>query len=68
MSFLLGVVIFVFALLVSVMLHEAGHFADGQEVPHEGHPVLRGLRPDPVVAACAARPSTGSRRCRSAAS
>jgi membrane-associated protease RseP (regulator of RpoE activity) len=26
MSFLLGVVIFVFALLVSVMLHEAGHF------------------------------------------
>jgi len=26
MSFLLGVVIFVFALLISVMLHEAGHF------------------------------------------
>ena len=27
MSFLLGVVIFVVALLISVMLHEAGHFA-----------------------------------------
>ena len=26
MSFLLGVVIFVLALLISVMLHEAGHF------------------------------------------
>ena len=41
---------FVVALLVSVMLHEAGHFLTAKRVRHEGDPVLRRLRPDAVVA------------------
>ena len=46
---LIGWVIFLVALLFSVMLHETGHFVTGQEVRHEGHPLLRRFRPDAVV-------------------
>ena len=67
LPFILGVVIFVVALLTSVMLHELGHFLTAKKF---------GMRVTQFFVGfgrrcgrhSGARPSTASRRCRSAAS
>ena len=50
-----------------IMLHEAGHFFDRQTNGYEGHRVLHRLRPAASGRSSAARRSTASRPCCSAA-
>jgi hypothetical protein len=64
-GYVLGFVGFVVALLVSVCLHEGGHYLTASPLRHEGHPVLRRLRADAVVPVSAERPSGASRASRS---
>ena len=68
MMFVIGIVLFALAILISVALHECGHMWVARAHRHEGAPLLRRLRPDAVVDPAAAKPSTASRRSRSAAS
>ena len=52
---------------VLILVHELGHFVFAQAVRREGAALLARLRPAPRSASPAARPSTGCRWCRSAA-
>ena len=67
MSFLLGVAIFVVALLGSIMLHEAGHFATAKMFGMKATQFFVGFGGRSGRAG-RARPSTASRRSRPAVS
>ena len=64
---LIGWVIFLVALLFSVMLHESGHFVTAKKFGMKATGYFVGFGPT-CGRPGAARPSTASRRCRSAAS
>ena len=49
MMFVLGIVLFALAILISAALHECGHMWVARGTWHEGAPLLRRLRPHAVV-------------------
>ena len=71
MAYLLGVVLFALAILISVSLHEAGHMLTAKAFGMKVTQLLRRLRPDPLVVQAGrdrVRPQGASRSAASARS
>ncbi len=65
--YVLGLLIFLVGIGVSIGLHEIGHLLPAKRFGVKVTQYMVGFGPTAVVAAHAARPSTASRRSRSAA-
>ena len=66
-AFVLGVLFMATGVAASIALHEVGHLVPAKRFGVRVTQYMVGLRPDRCGRAAAARPSTASRRSRSAA-